>query len=83
MRAGYHTASFVFTKRETLDRPILGRVTRVQTSSVRATLITAAAPPETDEATVVKASAFRTWGDLARRLVELRRSGDEVAIEIE
>jgi hypothetical protein len=82
-RADYHSVYFVFTKRESLARPILGPLTRVQASAARVTLVASSGETQGDDVTLVKARTFRTYGELAVRLVELRRTGQEVALHID
>lgn len=75
-RADYHDALFVFTKRETLVRPILGKLSRVTATGVAVTLV----DHDADDNAVVDPRTFRTYGDLAHRLVELRTAGHAVAL---
>ena len=82
-RADYHSVYFVFAKRESLARPILGPLTRVQASAARVTLAASFGEALGDDVTLVKARTFRTYGELAVRLVELRRAGQKVGLNID
>ena len=82
-RAGFSHPIFIFTKRETLNRPILGTVSRVHVTGAGATLVTDGDGNDEDESAVrVHGSAFPTYDGLAHRLVELRLADSEVALEI-
>ena len=82
--ARYRHPTFVFTRRQDQVRPILGKLSRVFATGARATLADeedddgdAAEAPESE---VLRLDAFETYGDLARRSVELRRAGSEVSL---
>lgn len=84
-RAGFHTALFTFTKRETQRRPILGTLTRVLATAARAGLLLGddnsevAGDHETDTV-LVRAKDYATYDQLAQRVVSVRRAGKEVTI---
>jgi hypothetical protein len=81
--SGYHNPIFTFTERETQQRPILGTLTRVLTSAARATVQTD--PPATaiePDVATLQADEFSTYGQLARRLVDLRRDGKRVWLRL-
>jgi hypothetical protein len=83
--ARYVHPVFLFTKRESLDRPILGRLSRVHSTGAKATLVGQADVEDTDkdeDAVLLRSSGFASYGDLANRLVELRRAGKDVNLGI-
>jgi hypothetical protein len=77
--AGTAHPLFTFTRRESQDRPMLGPLTRVLASAASATVLIEGEEPA--EGTVlVRASDHARYGELARRLVELRLAGEDVAL---
>ncbi len=55
----------------------------MQATAAKVTLVASSGKASDDGATVVRARSFRTYGELAVRLVELRRAGQEVALDID
>jgi hypothetical protein len=90
-RTGYIRPLFTFTKAEVVERPLLGRLEHVRGSGVRCVLTGApdveAAPDDGTGATAVdgvrvRAADFPTYDALARRLVEVRRGGRAVVVNL-
>jgi hypothetical protein len=86
--AGYDALMFIFSKEETTVRPTLGTIRRVLSSAARASLMDASdreanggADPEGDH-TVLRLSDFKSYEPFARRLVELRRAGRDVVLDL-
>lgn len=80
-RADSRHPLFIFTRRETLVRPLLGPLSRVHVTGAAATLVRR--DSKTDEDVVLDPQAFSSYGALATRLVELRRAGKTVALRID
>jgi hypothetical protein len=85
-RAGYLHPTFVFTKRDEMVRPILGKQTRVFATGARAVLMPTRNEGEDLEvpsAEPLRLDAFKTFGELARRLVELREADADVVLVLD
>ena len=82
-RADHRQPLFIFTKRETLVRPILGKLSRVHATGVAVTLVNSDAVADTDQDSVVNPRTFSSYGALVRHLVELRSAGQTVALQID
>lgn len=83
--ARYLELTFVFTRRESQVRPLLGRLSRVYATGAQATVQREPEDGEEAEAPagqVLRLDAFRTYGDFARRVVELRKAGSEVSLAL-
>ena len=87
-RADYDALMFTFTKEELFARPTMGTLRRVLSSTARASLMDAydreanrGADPEGDH-TVLHAADFSSYEPFARRLVELRRAGRPVVLDL-
>ena len=82
---GYRSFSFVCAHNEETFRPIMGALTRVRLSAVKAS---AASVPgrrlDIDGESVAKVSLrdYGTFGDLARRMAELRRADQQVVLDL-
>ena len=82
-RAQHIHATFTFTKRESVSRPLLGELSRLQVSGARATLVDQDKSVDADYDVVLTPGTFRTYGEFAHRLVELRRAGRSVGLRID
>jgi hypothetical protein len=87
-RGGYDAPMFAFTHEETIVRPVMGALRRVLSSSARVTLSDAfdreaagGAAPASNSA-VLNAADFPSYDALARRLVQLRRAGTNVGLDL-
>jgi hypothetical protein len=74
---------FTFTKREKVARPRLGELSRLRVSGARATLVGKDESVDPKGDIVLLPEAFRTYGEFAQRLVELRRAGQSVGLRVD
>ena len=88
--AGYLSPSFVFTREESSNRPVFGRLTRVRATAVHATLFDRT-DDQVDRAfgkdlshrgVVVPLKEFTIYDSLARRLIAVRRTGSAVPVRL-
>ncbi|HMF41958.1 MAG TPA: hypothetical protein VKQ32_14890 [Polyangia bacterium] len=86
--AGYPHPLFTFTRHENVERPVFGRLQRQRASGARVTLIDATDAAFADDpkagasGTLVRLSDFHAYDALARRIVELRRAGQPVVLDL-
>jgi hypothetical protein len=86
--AGYAHPLFAFTRYESADRPLFGPLRRPRASAARATLIDAAdvmfadGPLGGETGTLVRLADFASYDALAGRLIELRRVGEPVVLDL-
>jgi hypothetical protein len=87
-RGGYDAPMFAFTREETIVRPMMGPLRRVLSSSARISLSDAfdraaagGAEPSSNSA-VLSPADFPRYDAFARRLVQLRRAGTDVALDL-
>jgi hypothetical protein len=90
LQAGYDQPLFTFAKVEAIQRPVLGRLQRVNASAARTTL--AYAPAHHDgngggdrpgDAAPLRPQDFASYEPFARRLVALRHAGTRVVVTID
>jgi len=97
--AGFPHPQFAFTRSETYDRPTLrghgaggggsGALKRLRATGVRVTLVDDMDKEYAEDAqagvrgALVRLSEFDTYDALARKLVDLRRSGQAVVLDLE
>jgi hypothetical protein len=83
--AGYRVFSFACVHNEETHRPILGSVARMHLTAVNAS-VESAARREVDRdkevAANVSLSHYPTFGDLARRMAELRLASKQVILDL-
>lgn len=80
-RSGYLSPQFLFIRREIMNRPILGQLTLLHPTAVRALL----PDPYDDETGPVEPLNIATFADceqFARNLIDLRRSGKKVTLAL-
>jgi hypothetical protein len=86
--AGFPHPQFAFTQWEIVKRPALGALKRLRATSVRVTLVDDMDKEYAEDAqagvrgALVHLSEFDTYGALARKLVDLRRSGQTVVLDL-
>ena len=89
--AGFPHPQFAFTRWEICDRPTLGRAAlkRLRATGVRVTLVDDMDKEYAEDAqagvrgALVRLSEFDTYDALARKLVDLRRAGQTVVLDLE
>lgn len=85
---GYPHPLLTFTRPETLQRPVFGPLRRVLSSAARLSLVDGYDVEARDDpkggaqGTLVRAQDFQTYDALARRVVDLRRAGQQVVINV-
>jgi hypothetical protein len=86
--AGFPHPQFAFTHWETTVRPKLGRLKRLRATGVRVTLVDDMDKEYAEDAqagvrgALVRLSEFDSYDALARRLVDLRRVGQAVVLDL-
>ena len=86
--AGFPHPQFAFTRWEICDRPTLGTLKRLRTTGVRVTLVDDMDKEYAEDAqagvrgALVRLSEFDTYDALARKLVDLRRAGQTIVLDL-
>jgi hypothetical protein len=87
--AGFLHPQFAFTRWESYSRPKLGALKRLRVTGVRVTLVDDMDKEYAEDAQagilgeLVRLSEFDTYEALARRLVDLRRVGQAIVLDLE
>jgi hypothetical protein len=82
LRTDFDHVTFAFTRRETINRPVLGTVSRVLESGAYVDLTDERDPVVPEGEVLVRTKDFSTYDGLARRVVEIGRARRRVLLAI-
>jgi hypothetical protein len=77
---GMPRATFVFLRRQVVDRPLIGHRWRNRARAARTIVVESKADVESDATTIIPVGLFPTCAALSQEIVNARRGGHEVAV---
>jgi hypothetical protein len=77
---GRPQATFVFLRRQVVDRPLIGHRWRNRARAARTTVVESKADIESDATTIIDVGLFPSCAALSQEIVMARRGGHEVAL---
>jgi hypothetical protein len=82
--AGYHRAEFVSSRMEIIERPVLGRIERQNSTAAVAWLNTPpkGGPETSSPASTMDLGDYTNNGDFVRELVKRRQTGKRVVLRL-